>query len=244
MRIARAVLRGGFDDGAHVGVVADGAGIDAHGRGAGLERGARQAPVEVDVGDDRHGRVAHDLGEGVDVGGGRQRDAHQLAAGRRQRADLLKGRRGVGGGRVGHGLHDHRGAAAYRYGADVDLSHAAHGAEDTTGRRRPLCGARRRCRRRRRRAVAVSVGRSTAGHGAPNTRARPARLRRATTRGGAAAGSALRSDQDGAAAGGPRHGDVTAHAVAHHARSRPAASPRSRSTHSSMNVPGLPAQKS
>ena len=122
----RAVPPGGLDDGPHVSVVTDGAGVDAHGRGACVEGGAGEAPVEVDVGHDRHRRVAHDLGEGVDVGGGRQRDAHELAAGRRQRADLLEGRRGVGGGGVGHRLHDDLGAAADRHGADVDLSHAAH----------------------------------------------------------------------------------------------------------------------
>ena len=80
------------DDRLHLLGVADVAGVEAQAVEAGVDRGQRPAVVEVDVGDQRHRRLAHDLRQrvrGLLVGHG---DAHDLAAELRELVDLAHGR--------------------------------------------------------------------------------------------------------------------------------------------------------
>ena len=94
--------------------LADVAGVEAQGVHAGLDRGEREAVLEVDVGDDRHRRAGHDLRQAL----GRlllvARAAHDVGAGRGQRVDLRERAVDVGRLRRGHRLHRDRRAAADR----------------------------------------------------------------------------------------------------------------------------------
>ncbi len=87
---------------------ADIAGVDPKAGRAGISRLERALIVEMDIGDDRYARRAHDLlhrRRAFDIGTGNADDvdAHLLAA-----ADLIDRRPGVGGWRIGHGLHGDR----------------------------------------------------------------------------------------------------------------------------------------
>jgi hypothetical protein len=108
-------------------VPADVARIDADAVRAGVDRLERQRVVEVDVGDDRDRRLAHDPLQGSHVVLARHRAAHQVAARLRDRADLTHRCVVVGGLRLGHRLDGDRRAAAYLHAADVDLSPRGHG---------------------------------------------------------------------------------------------------------------------
>ena len=100
-------------------------GIDAQAGGAGVGRFERALVVEMDVGDDRHARLAHDLAQrsgAVDVGA---RDADDVRPGFLAAADLVDRRGGVAGRRVGHRLDGHRRIAADGDIADHDLARLA-----------------------------------------------------------------------------------------------------------------------
>src|SRR5690606_33294624 len=98
---------------------------DAQAGGAGLGRLDAAAIMEVDVGDDRHAGGADDgpqgRGRGL-VGAG---DADDVGPGGLERADLVDGRPGVGGGGVGHRLDGDRRVAADLDRADADLARGA-----------------------------------------------------------------------------------------------------------------------
>ena len=102
--------------------LADVAGVEAQAVHAGLERGQRHLVLVVDVGDDRHRRAGHDLGQAL----GRLRlvagAAHDVAPGAGERVDLLQ--RALDVGRLGdrHRLHRDRRVAADGDRADVDLA--------------------------------------------------------------------------------------------------------------------------
>ena len=102
-------------------------GVDAHARGPGLDRRQRQPPVVVDVGDDRHVRLAHDARERRRLLRRRQAHAHDLATGGGQSAHLPQRRLRVAGPRAGHRLHRDGRAAAHGDGADHDAARARHG---------------------------------------------------------------------------------------------------------------------
>ena len=87
---------------------------------AGLDGGERQAVVEVDVGDQRDGRLLDDLGDGRGRGLVGDGDADDLGAGIAQAGDLLDRRLRVGGIGVRHRLDDDGGVAADLHVADVD----------------------------------------------------------------------------------------------------------------------------
>ena len=105
-----------------LGLLAQVAGVEAQALHSGLQGGERHLVVEVDVGDDRHGRARHDVGQAL----GRlllvARAAHDVGPGRRQRVDLGQGAFDVRGLRDRHRLHRDRSAAADRDGPDVDLA--------------------------------------------------------------------------------------------------------------------------
>ena len=101
--------------------LADVAGVDADLVHAGLRRREREPVVKMNVGHDRDGRGAHDLGQGVRRGLIRHGETDDLAPGVMQPGDLLDGRARVRGVRVAHGLHRDRRAAADGDGADMDL---------------------------------------------------------------------------------------------------------------------------
>ena len=92
--------------------LADVAGVQAQRLHAGFERAERELVLEVDVGDDRHRRAGHDLGERL----GRfflvARAAHDVAARRRERVDLRERAVDVGGLGRGHRLDRDRCVAA------------------------------------------------------------------------------------------------------------------------------------
>ena len=90
IRIGTSALFGLRDDLAHVFRLADVAGVEAQTVDAGVERLQRQRVLEVDVGDQRHGRVGHDVRQRrrrLAVGHG---DADDLATGVGQLANLAQ----------------------------------------------------------------------------------------------------------------------------------------------------------
>jgi hypothetical protein len=94
--------------------------------GAGVDRLQRQRVVEMDVGDHRDRRVAHDRPQGLNVLVARDGDADQIRPGVGDLADLLHGRLEVGGLGLGHGLHGDRGAAPDGHAADEYLALRGH----------------------------------------------------------------------------------------------------------------------
>ena len=108
-------------DGLDVLGLADVARVEAQAVHAGLHRGQRHPVLVVDVGDDRHRRAGHDLGQALGRLGLVARATNDVAAGRGERVDLLQ--RALDVGRLGdrHRLHRDRRAAADGDVADVDL---------------------------------------------------------------------------------------------------------------------------
>jgi len=102
------------------------AGVDAHRGDAGRDRLERERRVEVDVGDNRQRRAAHDLGQGLGVGKTGHGAADDLAAGRGERLDLSDRRGDVAGAGSRHRLHGDGGAAADLHAPDRDLTDAGH----------------------------------------------------------------------------------------------------------------------
>jgi hypothetical protein len=113
----------------HLVRAADVARVDADGGHAGLDRPERERRVEMDVGDERDGREVDELRERVGVLALRHGDAHELAAGRDELADLRHRRVDVVRLRERHGLHDDGRAAADRHASDPDLTLARHPGE-------------------------------------------------------------------------------------------------------------------
>ena len=162
---------------------ADVAGIEPHAMRTGIERLERQRVVEVDVGDHRDRRLAHDRAQRLDVLLARHGHAHDVGAGLGHAADL--GHRGGQVGRLGlgHRLHGDGRSAADRHVSDVDLALRGHGPECRAGSgpRPPLVrrGRRRRGRGRGSLGRVVVVGPTAGSHcgaGAPpgrRTSARP-----------------------------------------------------------------------
>ena len=120
--------------------------VHAHAGGAAPDRRQGEAPLVVDVGDDRHRRLAHDARERLDLFGRRQTHAYELAARLSEPAHLRERRLGVAGPGAGHGLHHDRRPAPHLDAADADLSRAAHGLRIRPGRR--TTSRSRRARRR------------------------------------------------------------------------------------------------
>ena len=94
-----APLLGFLDDGLHLVDVADVARVEAQAVEAGADRRQGPAVVEVDVGDQRHRRLSHDLRQGRGGFLVRHRNAHDLAAEVGELVDLAHG--GLGVRRVG-----------------------------------------------------------------------------------------------------------------------------------------------
>ncbi len=126
------VLDRRFDNGAELAILlfleADIAGIDAilvERLGAGRMIGEELVADIVEVADDGHDD-AHLQKPLLDVrNGGRRlvavyRDANELGAGAGERRHLPRRSLDVGGIGIGHGLHDHRRAAAHEHAADID----------------------------------------------------------------------------------------------------------------------------
>ena len=101
--------------------------------GAGVERLQRQRVVEVDVGDHRDRRLAHDRAQRLGILLARHGDAHDVGAGLGDAVDL--GHRGGQVGRLGlgHRLHGDGRSAADRHVSDVDLALRGHGPECRAG---------------------------------------------------------------------------------------------------------------
>ena len=101
--------------------LADVPGVQPQAVHPGVEGGEGEAVLEVDVGDDRHGRARNDAGQSL----GRLRlvagAANDVGPGARKRVDL--GERALDVGRLGdrHRLHAHRRAATDGDVADHDL---------------------------------------------------------------------------------------------------------------------------
>ena len=117
-----AMVLGRLDDLAHPLGRADIAGVDAQAGGAAFGRLDRAFVVEMDVGDDRHLDLAHDVLQRQCrflVGTGHPDD---IGASPLQRLHLLDGGLDVAGDRVGHRLHGDRRIAADRHLADVNFA--------------------------------------------------------------------------------------------------------------------------
>ena len=104
---------------------ADVARIDPQARRPRLGRLDGAAVVEVDVGDDRHRALAHDLPQRPGRGLVRAGHPHDVGAGLGAGLHLRHRRRDVGGQRVGHRLHADRRVAADRHRPDVDAPRLA-----------------------------------------------------------------------------------------------------------------------
>ena len=107
-------------------VAADVAGVDADAVGAGVDRLERERVVEVDVGDHRDRRLAHDPLERLHVLVARDRAAHQVAARVGDGVDLAHGGVVVGGLRLRHRLDGDGRSPADLHAADVDLPLGGH----------------------------------------------------------------------------------------------------------------------
>ena len=112
---------------AHPVGAADIAGIDAQARRTGTGRFEGALVMEMNIRDQGHPRLADNLfkgGGGLRVGAGH---AHDVGAGVGGGVDLVKSRAGIGGDRVGHGLHRDRRVAANGEPAHMNLAGAATG---------------------------------------------------------------------------------------------------------------------
>ena len=105
---------------------------------AGLDRGQRPAVVEVNVGDQRHRRLPHDLGQRVRRLLVRHGDAHDFAAELRELVDLRTVDFDVRRVGAGHRLHDDRGVAADLYVTYLDLLGFASRLQGSSEQRRLL----------------------------------------------------------------------------------------------------------
>ena len=98
-----------------------------------LERGIGHLLVEVNVGDDRHRRARHDVGQALCgsllVAGA----AHDVGPRRRKLVDLLEGPFDVSGLGRRHGLDRHRRIAADLDRADLDLTCCSARAQELLG---------------------------------------------------------------------------------------------------------------
>ena len=105
MRIGTWRSRASVGHGLDVLGLADVAGVEAQALHAGLHRRQRHPVLVVDVGDDRHRRAGHDLGQPLGGLGLVARATDDVAAGRGQGVDLLQ--RALDVGRLGdrHRLH-------------------------------------------------------------------------------------------------------------------------------------------
>ena len=106
-------------------IAADIAGVDPQaGRTAfgGLDRAA---VMEMDVGDDRHVHLAHDILQRQRAGLVGTGDPDNIDPRRLSAADLRHGAGDIGRQRVGHGLHGDRRAVAHRDLADIDPARLA-----------------------------------------------------------------------------------------------------------------------
>ena len=101
---------------------ADVARVQADAVGAGVDRLEREGVVEVDVGDDRDRRLAHDRLERVGVLLARHGDAHEVGAGLGDLADLLHRGLEIGRFRLRHRLHGNGRAPTDEDPADVHLA--------------------------------------------------------------------------------------------------------------------------
>jgi hypothetical protein len=111
---------------------ADIARVDPQAGRAGIGGFQRALVVEMDVGDDRHVRAAHDLSQRrgrFDVGTG---DADDVDPRLLAPPDLIERRADIGRRRIGHRLHGDRGVATHGNVADHDL--AARTADDIAPR--------------------------------------------------------------------------------------------------------------
>jgi hypothetical protein len=118
--------------------VADITGVEAQAVEAGLERGKRPAVVEVDVRDERQGRLLDDLRQRLGGGLVGDGDADDLAANFGQLVDLAQRRRDVRRVRCGHRLDDDGCVSANLHVADVDglgLAPLGHRLQGSAGRR-------------------------------------------------------------------------------------------------------------
>ena len=116
------IVLGGLHNILHALRRADVAGVDPEARGAALGRLDRALVVEMDVGDDRDLRLAHDVLEragGFLVGAG---DADDVRPGALQRLDLLDRRLRILRQGVGHRLHGDRRVATNGHVSDPDLA--------------------------------------------------------------------------------------------------------------------------
>ena len=122
----RPVALGDLDDLGRLLGAADVAGVDAHAVRAGLDRLDRQRVVEVDVGDHRDRRVAHDRLQRLDVLLARDGDADDVGAGLGDPPDLVHRRAEVRRLGLGHRLDGHGRAAPDGDAAHVDLPRGGH----------------------------------------------------------------------------------------------------------------------
>ena len=110
-------------DGADTLGAADVAGIDAQAVDAGLERLEREAPIEMDVRDERHALgLAADLGEGGGGLGIRNGEAHDVAARGHRLADAIHRGRNVARVGVRHRLDGDGRSAADGHAAELDAA--------------------------------------------------------------------------------------------------------------------------
>src|SRR4029079_3442708 len=106
-------------------LLTDVGGIDAQARRTCIRGFESALVVEVDVGNDRHARLTHDLLQRRGHVPGRARYADDVGAGILAAPNLIDRRLGILGRRVGHGLDADRRVSAHGYGADHDLPRLA-----------------------------------------------------------------------------------------------------------------------
>ena len=105
---------------------ADVAGVEPHAVRAGVDRLERERVVEVDVGDDRDRRLAHDRLQRLDVLVARHGDAHEVGPGVGDAADLVHRGREVRRLGLRHRLDDDGRPAADLDAADLHVSLRGH----------------------------------------------------------------------------------------------------------------------